>query len=245
MAKKRFLLTLFRKKNRFKPLYKQFIKLRENVQNRNKPLRFKREKWKQFVFFGKKKLKIYNKFKTRDQLQYIVTEKPNRWNSYKRRYNSVLQIYKKFKLFFGNFNKKKIKLFIHKTKNTKNKRLIFLKKFENRLDTVLYRAKFARSIRGSRQLIIHGKISINNKKIKSQSYILNSGDLISTKRDKITRKMIEINIANSNLFPIPPKNLTINYKTFQIIFRSIDKNLNLGLYYTFHLRLEKLLLDYK
>jgi ribosomal protein S4 len=239
-------LTLFNKKNRFKPLYKQFIKLRENVQNRKKPLRFKKEKWKQFIFFGKKKLKIYNKCKTRDQFRYQVNAKQNKWNSYERRYNAILQFYKKFKLFFGNFNKKKIKKFINKTKNDNlNRGLILLKQLENRLDIVLYRAKFARSIRGSRQLIIHGKILINNKKIKSQSYILNSGDLISINKDKKTRKMIEINIANSNLWPIPPKTLMINYKTFQIIFKSIDKNTNLGLYYNFHLKLDKLILDFK
>ena len=30
--------------NRFKPLYKQFIELRENIQNRSKVFRFKKKK---------------------------------------------------------------------------------------------------------------------------------------------------------------------------------------------------------
>jgi len=35
---------LLKKKNRFKPFYKQFIKLRENLQNRKKLLQFKKKK---------------------------------------------------------------------------------------------------------------------------------------------------------------------------------------------------------
>ena len=35
---------LFEKVNRFKPLYKQFIELRENIQNRNKVFKFKKKK---------------------------------------------------------------------------------------------------------------------------------------------------------------------------------------------------------
>ena len=35
---------LFKDVNRFKPLYKQFIELRENIQNRNKVFRFKKKK---------------------------------------------------------------------------------------------------------------------------------------------------------------------------------------------------------
>jgi hypothetical protein len=38
-----------KKRNRFKPLYKQFIELRGNIQNRTKLLRFKKKKWKSFV----------------------------------------------------------------------------------------------------------------------------------------------------------------------------------------------------
>lgn len=35
---------LFEDVNRFKPLYKQFIELRENIQNRKKVLKFKKKK---------------------------------------------------------------------------------------------------------------------------------------------------------------------------------------------------------
>jgi ribosomal protein S4 len=244
MSKKRkFISTLFRKKNIFKPLYKQFINLRENVQNKKKPLRFKKKKWEKFIFFSNLKLRFYKKCKAIDQLQYSVHKKVNYWTSYSRRHKSILESYKRFKLFFGDFNRYKIKNLINKSKKN---RILFLKRFESRLDTVLYRAKFSRSIRIARQLIIHGKILLNKKKIRSQSYILKSGDMISiNNKDKKTRQMIEVNIGNANTWPTPPKNLIINYKTFQIIFITIDNSTNFGLYYHFNLNLERLLLDYK
>jgi len=239
-------ITLFKKINRFKPLYKKFINLRENVQNRKKLLFFKKKKWEKFIFYAEKKLKRYNKYKPQDQLAYLVFKHPSRGNSYKKgRHRNILQSYKKFKLFYGDLNKKKIKYYINKIKNKKTKdiKTLFLKQFENRLDTILYRTKFCKSIRTARQLIIHGKVLINDKKIKSQSYNLNSGDLISI--DKTAKKIIERNIANSLLWPIPPKNLIINYKTLQIVFCTLDNNVNIGTYYHFNLNLEKLLLDYK
>jgi hypothetical protein len=40
---------MIKKKSKFKPLYKQFIRLRENVQNRKKLLKFKKQKWDQLI----------------------------------------------------------------------------------------------------------------------------------------------------------------------------------------------------
>ena len=52
------------KKNKFNPIYKQLVRLRENVQNRKKLLKFKKQKWKQFIYYYKRKLKRYRKFKS-------------------------------------------------------------------------------------------------------------------------------------------------------------------------------------
>jgi small subunit ribosomal protein S4 len=233
------------KKNRFKPLYKQFINLYENVQNRYKILNFKKQKWNKFISYIKYKSKRYKKFKPYNQTQYLVSRYPDKWTSYKKgSYRNIVQTYKKFKLLYGNFNKKKLKNFIKKILQTKNKngnlKLNFLNLFEKRLDTVLYKSKFSISIRTARQLISHGKIFVNYKQINSQSYFLKSGDLI-TVNPKFTF-LIERNIANSNIWPIPPKHLIINYKTFQIIFGNLN-NENMSSQFNFNLNLEKILID--
>ena len=40
-------------KKRYKPFYKQFLRLRENVQDRPKLFKFNKQKWKQLQYFSK------------------------------------------------------------------------------------------------------------------------------------------------------------------------------------------------
>lgn len=234
---------LLKRKNRFKPLYKKLIKLRENPQNRKKVLKFKKEKWKQFVEIYVRKLKWYKKYKARNQDRYIVSKYPNRFHAYTNRYKRTLQSYINFNLFYGNIGKKVIKSKILKiqTKKVKNRNPEFLKLFEKRLDVVLYRAKFCHSLRNAQQLIVHGKVLVNNQITKSKSFSLRKGDLISV--NSVYYKVIESNIRQTNLWPIPPKHLTINYKTLQIIFGELNHT-NLSLFHPFHLNLEKVLGDF-
>lgn len=235
---------IIQRKNRFKPLYKKFINLYENVQNRKKILQFKKQKWKKFIGYLKYKSKRYKKFKPFNQTQYTVTRYPSKWNSYKKGYKNTLQIYKKFKLMYGNFSRKKIKNFRFKALKLRNKNTnlnsLFLNLFEKRLDITLFKAKFSTSIRNSKQLISHGKIFVNYNKIKSQSYELKTGDLISV--DSKFQFLIERNLANSTKWPLPPKHLNINYKTLQIIYGSLLHK-NISSQFTFNLELEKILID--
>jgi small subunit ribosomal protein S4 len=234
-----------KKKNRFKPLYKQFINLYENVQNRQKILQFKKQKWNKFISYLKYKSKKYKKFKPYNQNQYLVSRYPNKWNSYKKgTYKNILQTYKKFKLLYGDLGKKKIKNYIIKSLKIKNKKTVlisyFLNLFESRLDIALYKAKFSLSVRSARQLISHGKILVNYNKVTNPSYNLKTGDLISI--NPKFKFLIEMSIANSSIWPIPPKHLSINYKTFQIIFGTFT-NENISTQFNFNLNLEKLLID--
>lgn len=234
---------MFKNKNKFKPLYKQFLKLRENIQNRKKLWNFKKKKWKFFQEANQKKLNWYRKFKPKDQFQYIVSRYPNRGSSYQKRYKNMLVTNKKFKLFYGGllnmFVKKQIKKIWNK--NYKNLTTRFLKFFENRLDVVLYRARFSNSIRSAKQLILHHKIYVNGKSVKVGSYLLKIGDLITV--DLNSFDFIKLNIKRSSIWLIPPKNLSINYKTLQIIFGD-SKNTNLSLNFSYHLHLEKIITSY-
>ena len=234
---------IFGNKNRFKPLYKQFIELKENIQNRKKLLRFKKQKWGKLIQNYKRKLKWYKKFKPKDQTQYLVSRYPSRGFSYKKRYKNTLQGTKRFRLFYGGLSKTHIKKLVKITLNKKYRKInpLFLKLFESRLDTILHRAKFSQSIRNARQLILHGKVLVNNQPIQIKSYILKPGDLI-TINSKYS-KLIETSIQQSDIWPIPPKHLIINYKTLQIIFGTFEDT-NLSLNFSYHLNLEKILMGY-
>lgn len=50
---------------------------------------------------------------------------------------------------------------------------------ERRIDNVLYRLKLASSRKQARQMVVHGHIAINGKKIKTPSLLVKLGDKIS------------------------------------------------------------------
>lgn len=231
---------VFRPKAKFRPLYKKFLKLNENVQNRPKLLNFKKKKWKIIIEKYKQSLKWYKQFKPKNQNQYIVSKFPSRGASYKRRYRNTLLTLKKIELLYGGFVRKVIKRQINNQikKNYKNNTTKFIKSFEERLDVILYRAKFCPSIRNAQQLIAHGKILVNHKEIKIKSYKLRPGELISVKPKFY--ELIEDNIRFAQMWPLPPKHLIINYKTMQIMLGDI-KHINLSTMFSFHLRVEKIL----
>ena len=58
---------------------------------------------------------------------------------------------------------------------------------ERRLDNVVYRLNFAKSRRAARQLVSHGHICVNGRKVTIPSYAVKTGDLINVRpqsRDK-------------------------------------------------------------
>ena len=57
----------------------------------------------------------------------------------------------------------------------------FLKLLESRLDNIVYRIGFATTRRGARQLVNHGHITVNGKKVDIPSYRCKVGDVISLK----------------------------------------------------------------
>ena len=66
-----------------------------------------------------------------------------------------------------------------KNKGNTTENLIGL--LERRLDTVIYRAKFATTVFSARQLINHGHIKVNSKKVNIASYLIREKDTIEIK----------------------------------------------------------------
>ena len=72
----------------------------------------------------------------------------------------------------------------------------FLRLLESRLDNLVYRAGFATTRRGARQLVNHGHITVNGKKVDIPSYRVKPGDVIAIKENSADHKGIEIALAN-------------------------------------------------
>ena len=54
-----------------------------------------------------------------------------------------------------------------------------LKLLESRLDNLVYRIGFATTRKGARQLVNHGHVTVNGKKVNIPSYQVKPGDVIS------------------------------------------------------------------
>ena len=225
-------MSLF-KKRRYKPFYKQFLKLKQNVQNRPKIFKFNKQKWKKFKLQYERQLKFYKRFKLKDSFKLTVTKFASKGNSFQKNYRNFLHKKKIFNLSYGGLKQKYFKKHFNVINRAKKQKISnfntlkhnLLKFFESRLDIILYRAKFSLNVKSARQLIKHGHILVNNRTIKSYSYTLKTNDLIKINYNIKSRNLIKKNIDKSNFWPIPPKYLIINYNSLQIIFL-YDKNSN-------------------
>ena len=97
-------------------------------------------------------------------------------------YGTQLEAKQKMKFYYGNINERQFRNVyrkaIQKKGNTTENLVGFL---ESRLDTVVYRAKFATTVFSARQLINHGHIKINGKKVNIPSYLVKAEDTIEIK----------------------------------------------------------------
>jgi len=66
-----------------------------------------------------------------------------------------------------------------KSKETTGDALV--KSLETRLDNLVYRLSFASTLRQARQMVVHGHILVNGKKVDRPSFALSIGDTISLK----------------------------------------------------------------
>lgn len=74
---------------------------------------------------------------------------------------------------------------------------------EKRLDNAVYRIGFANSIRLARQLVNHGHILVNGKKVDIPSYQIKSGDVISLKEKSRKNEQFEANFKGHRSFNLP------------------------------------------
>jgi small subunit ribosomal protein S4 len=94
-------------------------------------------------------------------------------------YGKQLQEKQKVKMMYGVLEAQFRRFFkmASKHKGATGENLLSL--LERRLDNVLFRLKMAFSRAQARQLIVHGHISVNGKRVKSPSYLVKEGDSVA------------------------------------------------------------------
>ena len=99
-------------------------------------------------------------------------------------YGTQLEAKQKMKFYYGNMNERQFRNVYRKARNKKGNTSENLIGFlERRLDIIIYRAKFATTVFSARQLINHGHIRVNGRKVNIPSYLINEKDTIEV-RDK-------------------------------------------------------------
>ena len=97
-------------------------------------------------------------------------------------YGIQLEAKQKMKFYYGNINERQFRNVyrkaLSKKGNTSENLIGFL---ERRIDIIIYRAKFATTVFSARQLINHGHIRVNGRKVNIPSYLINAEDVIEIK----------------------------------------------------------------
>nr|ASQ40361.1 ribosomal protein S4 [Cyanoptyche gloeocystis] len=78
-----------------------------------------------------------------------------------------------------------------------------LELLETRLDNIVFRLRMAPTIRAARQLVSHGHITVNNKRINIPSYECKINDLIGVKNQENSRRLIKENLSSPALANVP------------------------------------------
>ena len=96
-------------------------------------------------------------------------------------YGVQLQEKQKVRFMYGLNEKQFRKIFDEAGKMKGVHGEIFLRLLESRLDNLVYRIGFSTTRKGARQLVNHGHITVNGKKVDIPSYRVKPGDVISVK----------------------------------------------------------------
>lgn len=76
-------------------------------------------------------------------------------------------------------------------KDTETTGVALVKKLECRLDNLVYRLGFASSIRQARQMVVHGHIRVNGKKVDIPSFAVSVGDAVALREKSQKNQMFK------------------------------------------------------
>jgi len=89
----------------------------------------------------------------------------------------------KLKAFYGIGTKQLRRYYEKAAKARKQTNVALVQKLETRLDNMVFRMGFAGTLRAARQMVVHGHLKVNEKKVNKPGYQLQPGDLVQL-RDK-------------------------------------------------------------
>lgn len=127
-------------------------------------------------------------------------------------YGQQLTEKQKVKFIYGMLEKQFKKYYVMATKRQGITGEMLLQILESRLDNVVYRLGLANTRREARQIVNHGHILINGKRVDIPSYLVKPGEVITVK-DKMKNSDRMKEIVETNASRVVPKWLDMNKET--------------------------------
>ena len=199
-----------------------------------------------------KKFKLFSKLRTNVIEHPKITHnrlKKRKWVKLKNtvpqrlsEYGTLLNAKQILRAFYGNCSEKEFIKAYKKAKTTQgNTGVNFIKFLEQRLDTVLFRMRFANTFEEVRQFITHKHVLVNGNIVNSPKYPITSGDRISIRETSFNfvysrvldsfeqylnvknqeNKLTVTNlkeISKNNKLLLSPDYIEVNYNTLEGIF---------------------------
>lgn len=118
-------------------------------------------------------------------------------------YGQQLLEKQRLRSYYGVMEKQFVK-YVEKAKKSKDQTgPALIKILESRLDNLTYRMGFASSIRQARQMVVHGHILVNGKKIDIPSYICTPGDILELREKSRSVELFKNNFDQAFLNTLP------------------------------------------
>ena len=112
-------------------------------------------------------------------------------------YGTQLEEQQKLKAVYGMLTQKQLVRYYKEAINSKiSTPQAFIERLECRLDNVVYRMKFASTIFGAQQLVTHGHVLVNGKKVDRRSFFVRPGMTISIKTKSQSMPLVKDSVIS-------------------------------------------------
>ncbi|ALA94867.1 30S ribosomal protein S4 [Leptotrichia sp. oral taxon 212] len=114
-------------------------------------------------------------------------------------YGTQMREKQKARFVYGVMEKQFYKLYEEATRKEGVTGELLLQYLERRLDNVVYRLGFGTTRRQARQIVSHGHVLINGKRVNIASYRVKQGDVISVKEDSKEISIIKESVGQKSV----------------------------------------------
>ena len=114
-------------------------------------------------------------------------------------YGTQMREKQKARFVYGVMENQFYKLYEEATRKEGVTGELLLQYLERRLDNVVYRLGFGTTRRQARQIVSHGHVLINGKRVNIASYRVKQGDVISVKEDSKEISMIKESVGQKSV----------------------------------------------